>query len=113
MEPRPRIVKMYVTPGGECPFQQFFDGLEDQAVAGQVGARIARLRQGMFGDWKPLGDGVAELRIHQGPGYRIYFGTAGAYFVLLCGGKKNRQKKDIAQANRFWRDYCERKNERL
>ncbi len=110
MEPRPRIIKLYVAPNGDCPFQEFLDGLGHQSVAGQIGARVARLRQGILGDWKPLGDGIGELRIHQGPGYRIYFGTAGDVVVLLCAGRKNRQNKDIAQANRFWRDYCEKQN---
>ena len=113
MEPMPRIVKMYVASNGDCPFRDFLDDLEHQAAFGYITARIARLRQGAFGDWKSLGDGMGELRVHHGPGYRIYFGIDGEQLVLLCGGKKNRQKRDIAAANRFWRHYCEKKDGRL
>jgi len=66
--------------------------------------RIARLREGNFGDAKPIGEGVHELRVHHGPGYRIYFGRQGrAVVILLCGGDKQTQPRDIARAKRYWR----------
>ncbi|MGD0306093.1 MAG: type II toxin-antitoxin system RelE/ParE family toxin [Candidatus Acidiferrales bacterium] len=99
---------MYIAPGGECPFREFLDGLDNQPVQSHLLARLARLRQGGFGDWKPLDDGVSELRVHHGPGYRLYFGIDGDTVVMLCGGKKSRQNKDLARAKRFWRDYCEK-----
>jgi len=63
------------------------------------------------GDGKQVGDGVSELRVKTGPGYRVYFGQAGrTLVVLLCGGVKATQRKDIADAKRYWRDYGSRKN---
>lgn len=69
-------------------------------------ARIARLEQGNFGDCKPIGDGVSELRLFFGPGYRVYFGEHGnTIVVLLCGGDKGSKEKDIEKAKRFWREF--------
>lgn len=68
--------------------------------------RIGRLRLGNFGDTKSLGTGVYELRIHFGPGYRIYYGLEGNKIViLLCAGDKSSQKKDIKKAVTFWEEY--------
>jgi putative addiction module killer protein len=72
--------------------------------------RLARLRLGVFGDAKPVGHGVSELRVHHGPGYRTYIGINADTIVMLCGGKKDRQSKDIVRAKRFWSDYCEKKD---
>jgi putative addiction module killer protein len=68
--------------------------------------RLEIAKTGYFGDYKNLGDGVFELRIHFGCGYRIYFGKDGMGIVLLlCGGEKNTQDKDIKKAKFFWEDY--------
>lgn len=73
-------------------------------------AIIARVRSGNFGDSKSVGFGVIELRIPYGPGYRVYFGRDGASLVvLLCGGDKSTQSKDIENAKKYWSDYQERK----
>lgn len=70
--------------------------------------RIARLRLGNLGDSKSVGQGVYELRVHFGPGYRIYYGLDGEKLVLLlCGGDKKTQKKDIEKAKAFWENYKE------
>ena len=64
-----------------------------------------------FGDFKSVGEGVFELRLFFGPGYRIYYAEDGDIIVLiLCAGKKGSQEKDIKQAKKFWKDYLERKN---
>jgi putative addiction module killer protein len=69
-------------------------------------ARVARMQQGNFGDCEPVGDGVRELRLFFGPGYRVYFAERGdEIVVLLCGGDKNSQKNDIQQAKTYWREY--------
>ena len=71
----------------------------DQAPGDLIRQRIARLRLGNFGDTRPVGDGVHELRIHFGPGFRVYFGREGdAVVILLCGGDKGSQRRDIAKA---------------
>lgn len=63
---------------------------------------------GNFGDTKPVGEGVSELRINEGKGYRVYFGRKGKEIVLLlCGGDKSTQQSDIKLAKKYWRKYCE------
>lgn len=80
-------------------FASWFEGLTDDVAKKRIGQRIARLEVGLFGDTKSLGDKVSELRIDHGPGYRLYFARQGAAVViLLCGGDKSTQKKDIRKA---------------
>jgi putative addiction module killer protein len=68
--------------------------------------RISRLQQGNYGDCEPVGEGVSELRMFFGPGYRVYFGENGNDIViLLCGGDKSSQDKDIQQAKIYWQEY--------
>ncbi|MBL9122069.1 MAG: type II toxin-antitoxin system RelE/ParE family toxin [Planctomycetaceae bacterium] len=72
-------------------------------------ARVARLEAGNFGDCKPLREGVSELRIDWGPGYRVYYAMFGRTVVLLlCGGDKRRQSADIDKAVEYWKDYKQR-----
>jgi putative addiction module killer protein len=68
--------------------------------------RISRLQQGNYGDCEPVGEGISELRMFFGPGYRVYFGENGNDIViLLCGGDKGSQDKDIQQAKIYWEEY--------
>lgn len=70
----------------------------------RISARIDRLEAGHWGDVKSVGSGVSELRIHHGPGYRVYLGQRGtAWVVLLCGGDKDGQARDIRQALTLWK----------
>lgn len=104
MIPREIDVRVYETPDGRCPFNDWLLALRDVHARARIRARIARVREGNFGDAKPIGEGVHELRVHHGPGYRIYFGRQGrAVVVLLCGGDKRTQPRDIARAKRYWR----------
>lgn len=99
----------YKTRTGKEPLALWFDELE-KIDQGRIFNRIAHVREGSFGDSKPVGDGVSELRMHFGPGYRIYYGKKGKTLViLLLGGKKSDQKKDIETAKRYWRDHKDRK----
>ncbi|NTW88244.1 MAG: type II toxin-antitoxin system RelE/ParE family toxin [Desulfobulbaceae bacterium] len=83
-------------------------GLQARAA---VDARLNRLQLGLAGDCRSVGEGVFELRIHFGAGYRVYFANYGAdIVVLLCGGSKQSQKKDIVAAKKYWLDY-QRRNE--
>ena len=78
-----------------------------------VRARLNRIRLGNFGDCKLVGGGVEELRIDWGPGYRVYFGRQGSLVVvMLCGGDKKSQAKDILKAQRYWREYLNAKTKR-
>ena len=80
-------------------FTEWLDGLSDSAVRGLVVARIKRLALGLMGDVAPVGEGVSELRIHVGAGWRVYFVQRGALvIVLLAGGSKRTQKSDIKRA---------------
>ena len=100
-------VEVYVTPSGKKPFFSWEKKLSRLARS-IVTTRIARLKVGNFGDCKALanGNGLYELRIHHGPGYRVYFGKKKkTVVVLLCGGDKGSQKKDIEKAKRFWEEY--------
>jgi putative addiction module killer protein len=80
-------------------FQAWIDGLRDRRAVERIAMRIVRLQSGLFGDTKPVGDGVSEMRIDYGPGYRVYFSQRGKVVViLLCGGDKSTQNKDIKAA---------------
>lgn len=105
---RPRRVVIYADSTGREPFQEWFYGLKDIAGRKRILARLYRLEQGNHGDCAPVGEGVSELRMFFGPGYRVYFGEHdGGLVVLLCGGDKSSQSKDIKQAKAYWREYLE------
>ena len=100
---------VYVTEEGKAPFDDWFIKL-DTTAALKVRTALARIETGNLGDVKPVRQGVSERRITFGPGYRVYFGQDGDRLViLLCGGTKKRQSKDIEQAKAFWEDYKNRK----
>ena len=105
----PREVLAYQTREGKVPFDEWLDDLADQNVVARILARLARVRQGNLGDCKSVGEGVSELRLDYGPGYRVYFAQKGRTLViLLCGGDKRTQDRDIQRARQYWRDYNER-----
>jgi len=102
-------VVQYQTVVGDCPFADWFDHLDARAAA-KVRTAIARIEMGNLGDVKPVGEGVSERRINYGAGYRVYFGQEGQnWIILLGGGTKKRQQRDIEQAKNYWRDYKQRK----
>ena len=83
-------------------FQKWESKLRDDRARATIAARIFRLANGLPGDVAPVGHGISELRIHYGPGYRVYFLQRGMTLViLLCGGDKSSQKRDIALAKRL------------
>lgn len=73
-----------------------------------IAARLMRLAEGLAGDVEPVGEGVSELRIHYGPGYRVYFQRRGdVLIILLCGGDKGSQARDIAHAKKLAKEWSE------
>ena len=110
MDSVPLEVEIYVAENGKAPFSIWFASLKDSRVRAAIRIRIGRIRLGNFGDCKPVGDGVYELRIAFGPGYRVYYGRKGNRLViLLCGGHKGSQKRDVTKAKQYWVD-CGRKD---
>jgi putative addiction module killer protein len=105
MEPRRRRLLIYTDARGRQPLTRWLDALKDGKARGAIKARIARLEGGNFGDVRPVGESVQELRIHHGAGYRVYFAEADDVLILLlCGGSKAGQERDIARAKLFWNE---------
>jgi putative addiction module killer protein len=102
-------VRRYVSPVGKDVVGEWLKDLGDVRAWARINARIARLAVGNFGDCRFLREGVSELRVDYGPGYRVYFARPGRTVVLLlCGGDKRRQAADIDRAIALWNDYQRR-----
>jgi putative addiction module killer protein len=102
-------IQTYQWPDGSEPYADWLAGLADKQARARVLVRVLRMGAGNFGDCKPLADGVWELRIDWGPGYRVYYALAGRRLVLLLvGGDKRRQQADITAALKYWKDWQER-----
>ena len=99
----------YITEDGKNPFHKWLRSLKDRAARARIRVRLNRVRLGNFGDCKPVGKGINELRVDYGPGYRIYYGkTETSIVILLCGGSKKTQLKDIQLAQTYWADFKRR-----
>ena len=102
-------VHHYVSRAGKDIFDDWLAQLADSRTQAKIAARINRLAAGNFGDCKPLRQGVCELRIDWGPGYRVYYAMIGRECaLLLCGGDKRKQSPDIQRALEYLKDYKER-----
>ena len=102
-------VRRYVTAAGTEPFGEGFEALRDRQAQARVRARIDRLARGLLGDVEFCGEGVWELRIDWGPGYRVYYARSGERIILLLlGGDKRKQVADIKTAKDYWNDYQQR-----
>ena len=107
MESQPWTIVTYETLGGVCPYIEWYETLPISTQA-KIAARLTRVSLGNFGDRKSLGNGIHELRFHFGSGYRVYYGVSGKRIVLLLmGGAKKTQPKDIKTALRYWQEYQE------
>jgi len=106
VEPKFKRIKTYIRSNGKAPFEEWISSIRDKSIAAKIFTRIDHLRLGNFGDCKSVGNGVFELRLHFGSGYRIYFGVVGSEVVLLLlGGDKSSQKKDIEKAKLYWKEF--------
>jgi putative addiction module killer protein len=100
-------IRKYKT-NNKIPFDQWLLKLNDPVAKVRILARLKKLAEGLEGDWKSVGGGVRELRIFVGQGYRVYYGLDGeTVVILLCGGNKSTQQRDIEKAKAYWSDYCE------
>jgi len=102
-------IHYYVKQNGRSPYHEWFDALGDSRIQEIINVRLGRIRLGNFGHCAPVGLGIFEMKIYWGQGYRIYFARTGRKVILLlCGGNKSTQQKDIQNAHRYWRNYKER-----
>ena len=105
------MIKEYIEKNGQSPFARWFETLESVAAAKVITA-LYRLEQGNHSNVKSVGEGVLEYKIDFGPGYRIYFGKDGLeLIILLGGGSKKQQNKDINLAKQKWIEYKQRKKQ--
>jgi putative addiction module killer protein len=101
----------YRRDDGREPFTEWLDALRDKVAEARVRVRLRRLEAGNFGDCESVGDGVIELRVHMGAGFRIYCGRHGkTVVILLCGGDKSSQALDIVRAKEFWSEWKRRQS---
>jgi putative addiction module killer protein len=103
-----KTVLFYQDRHGAEPFTKWLLGLKDGTTRRRILTRLRRLEQGNFGDCKPVGDGVSELRLFFGSGYRVYFGEdMETIVIILNGGNKARQNSDIKLAKSYWKEYLD------
>lgn len=104
-------IREYLDTQGRSPYARWFDRLNARAAA-KVATALVRMEQGNLSNAKRVGGGVSEYRIDFGPGYRVYFAKDGdTLIILLGGGTKKRQQKDIEAAQDLWREYKQRKRQ--
>ncbi len=103
---RPRNVEVYETNLHKLPFVDWMRGLKDVPGSAAIDARVGLLRRGSLGKkFRTIGDGLIELKVDSGPGYRIYIADDGGNSLILCAGSKRTQIEDIKAAKLYWKDY--------
>ncbi len=108
----PYTISYYLTEKDGKPFKEWLDDLKDITARQKIRIRLDRVRLGNLGKNRSVGEGVYELKIDYGPGYRVYYGLKQKTVVLLLlGGDKSSQKKDIAQAKVYWQGYKRRSSD--
>lgn len=104
-----KSLRLYKTENGKEPFTEWVESLKDKIALAQVNNRVRRLALGHYGDCKRIAKDIFELRIHYGSGLRVYFAEQNqTVIILLLGGNKGSQKRDIKKAITYWQDYKER-----
>jgi putative addiction module killer protein len=109
------IIKIYQDEYGNEPFNDWLKSIKDFNTKIRILSRLERIKIGNFGDHRSIGEGLYELRLHFGSGYRVYYGQIGDEIVLLlAGGDKSTQKQDIQKAKHYWHDHkWSQKNETI
>ena len=108
---KPTRVIVFADKNDNEPFTKWLYGLKNSVGRKRILIRITRLEQGNLGDCEPVGEGVSELRMFFGAGYRVYFGDGREHCCPLCGGDKESQQQDIKKAKAYWQEYLA--NEKL
>ncbi|OGT76485.1 MAG: addiction module killer protein [Gammaproteobacteria bacterium RIFCSPLOWO2_12_47_11] len=100
-------IREYLTEDGRSPFSEWLNKLRDIRARARIRTRLDRVSLGNMGDYAAAGDGIYELRIFYGPGYRVYYGITenNTVVLLLCGGIKGSQQRDINMAKSYWNDF--------
>lgn len=99
-------INEYVDEFGNSFYAQWLKNIKDHRTRARIIMQVDKIELGLFGDSQPIGNGLSELRIHHGPGYRVYYGKVATHkFLLLCGGNKSTQSKDIKLARKYWEIY--------
>ena len=103
------IIHEYTDELGISPYAKWLSSIRDSRAKARIMMHVDRMELGLFGDSESIGEGLSELRIHYGPGYRVYYGKAEKHhYLLLCGGDKSTQSRDIKRAKAHWQDYQRR-----
>jgi putative addiction module killer protein len=105
VQARPRNVEVYESASGTVPFDDWMRDLRDSVGRAAIDAKVALLRRGSLGNYRDVGDGLIELKVNVGPGYRVYIADDGRNSLILGAGRKNTQKRDIKAAKQYWTDY--------
>ena len=101
-----REIKLLELNSGKCPFERWYKSIGDQVARRRIAAAVTRLADSSFRSFKGVGQGVQELKIFYGPGYRVYFGFRTDTLVILLGGSdKNSQRDNIDEAKTLWKEY--------
>lgn len=111
MESQPRELRIYEADDGNAPFSSWLHSLRDREARARIKKRLDRVVLGNLGDYRSVGGGVFEFKIDYGSGYRVYFAqTEVLILLLLCGGDKSTQERDILKAKQFWANFNQREN---
>ncbi len=103
-------INEYTDEQGKSPYAEWLASLRDVRARAKIIMQVDRMELGLFGDSEPVGKGLSELKIHYGPGYRVYYGKEAQHvYLLLCGGDKSTQFKDIKRAKTCWQEHRRRK----
>lgn len=103
-------INEYTDEQDKSPYAEWLASLRDARAKARVIMQVDRIELGLFGDSAPVGEGLSELKIHYGPGYRVYYVKEARHaYLLLCGGSKSSQSRDIKRAKAYWQEYKRRK----
>ena len=103
-------INEYTDEQDKSPYAEWLASLRDARARARIIMQVDRMELGLFGDSEPVGEGLSELKIHYGPGYRVYYGREALdTYLVICGGDKSTQSRDIKRAKMYWQEHKRRK----